>query len=218
MISLGKQRKNERATRKSKSRRLAEDCYPVLKAFKSIDEVRTYLSGDRIVCLLCGKEYRKLGVHIQKIHGVTPDQYKEQYGIPWTYGLLCSDSSSLYRDAILERIANGYEPPKKTGEELQEYLKNQRECPRKAEVARSNLGKHAKPRHPLMEGPDGSPETYTARRERLRAKRGTAEFREKMRGRQQCQPEVTRKRLGDYWRGREQTDEHVFRRTGHHKK
>ena len=55
-----------------------------------------------------------------------------------------------------------------------------------------------------------------ARLRRLMTKVGTPEHKEKMRNRPQV--EKAKEILSTYWVGREQTDEHVFNRTGYHKK
>lgn len=60
--------------------------YPVKKTFESRQEIDEYMSGDRITCLLCGRSYKALGCHL-KIHGMTSDQYKIEYGLPMSVGL-----------------------------------------------------------------------------------------------------------------------------------
>jgi len=37
---------------------------------------------NEVVCLLCGKAYSTLGVHLAVKHNLTSDQYREQFGIP----------------------------------------------------------------------------------------------------------------------------------------
>jgi hypothetical protein len=216
---MGKKESHLRSERKRKARRAVLPGYPINTPFENMYEVQKYLSGDRITCLLCGKEYKKLGNHLLKIHGVTVDEYKEKYQIPWTYSLATIETQEAYRAATLKRIADGFEPPKKTGIDQEKMiLAKKRTCPHKKEISINNLGDEAKPKHETTVGPDGKPETFTARRERLRSKIGSNEYRKKMLSRPQCQPDVVGKRLGDYWRGREQTDEHVYKRTGYHKK
>ncbi len=57
--------------------------YPVERVFQTMEEVDAYLSGDRITCLLCGKQLRRLAVHLPKVHNMTGDDYRTKYGIPW---------------------------------------------------------------------------------------------------------------------------------------
>lgn len=55
-----------------------------------------------------------------------------------------------------------------------------------------------------------------AERRRQAAKKGSPELRAKLRARPQC--EDFGQRFSSYWSGREQSDEHVLKRTGHAKK
>jgi hypothetical protein len=144
---------------------------------------------------------------------MTVDKYKEKYKIPWGYSLICSDSSQLYAKAMKGRMDNGYEPPLKIGEEQKRMIeKDKRICPFRREITLKSLGDYIKPKHPLSISPTGELETFTAKRERETAKKGTKAFSQKMRDRPQCQPGPTRKRFSDYWRGRKQTPEHIAKR------
>lgn len=56
--------------------------------FKSSEELKEYLSGNRLVCFLCGKSYINLGTHISYGHKMDISLYKEKYGIPQSIGLI----------------------------------------------------------------------------------------------------------------------------------
>jgi DNA-binding transcriptional regulator YiaG len=57
--------------------------------FQTIKQVKEYLSGDKIECLICGKSLKSLGNHLRKSHQYTPRQYKLKYNIPLAkYGLV----------------------------------------------------------------------------------------------------------------------------------
>jgi adenine-specific DNA methylase len=62
--------------------------YPILDKFNTVEDVRAYLGGELIVCLRCGKKMKALATHLVRVHGETPDSYREFYGIPWSYGLV----------------------------------------------------------------------------------------------------------------------------------
>ena len=81
--------------------------YPKNFIFKSYDEYKQYFVGDRIICLLCGKEYRALGNHLRISHETDIEDYKKKYGILWTKSLLCNDSHEIQSRNTKERIANG---------------------------------------------------------------------------------------------------------------
>ena len=65
----------------------AQPGYPWEGCFYDLDEVKEYFDHDRITCLLCGRTYANLGLHISRTHQLSLDEYKEQYGLPWSYGL-----------------------------------------------------------------------------------------------------------------------------------
>lgn len=76
-------------------RRWIEQGFPWYGKFESVEEVKEYLDGDRIICLLCGRSLKALPAHLKFIHGTSADQYKQTYGIPWTWGLVCKGTHEL---------------------------------------------------------------------------------------------------------------------------
>jgi hypothetical protein len=210
---IGKKESSSRAARMYNQRRKVLKGFPIETPFESIIDVRKYMSGDTIICLLCGKNYKKLANHIEKIHGMTPDEYHKKYNIPWTYGLVCKATNQAYSNQIRKRMESGWNPPIKTGQEQLNMVKKPR---RKRvfikEVGLLNLGDFSKPKHPLTLNENGEPETFTQRKERMISKRGSPEFKEKMKSRPQCQPDIVGERIGNYWKGRKQTPEHIAKR------
>ena len=193
-------------------RRRVRPGFPITKPFESIEEVRNYLSGEKIVCLLCGRVLKKLGgPHLEKIHQTGVEEYAERYKIPWTYGIISSVSGNNYRGAMFKRMDEGYKVPMKVGAEQEKMISSQRrESPWRTEVSKSNLGDLILPKRPLEVGADGKPETFTAHRERLKTKVGTTEFHEKMSKVAEKRPQV--EILRNYWKGRKQTQEHIDKR------
>jgi hypothetical protein len=50
-----------------------------------MDEVNAYLCDDLIKCLECNKRFRMLtGKHLRGVHGMTPHDYREKWGLPYT--------------------------------------------------------------------------------------------------------------------------------------
>lgn len=141
---LGKKSNTKRAIARSKARRSVLAGFPVEEAFESVEAVREYLSHDKIMCLRCGKEYHRLGVHLQRIHGMTPDQYKSMYKIPWGYGLVGTVSHEITSAAILKRMEDGWQPPAKVGAEHDAMvMAPRRKTPFAAEISQQNLGEFA---------------------------------------------------------------------------
>lgn len=181
--------------------------FPIEEKFLTPEALAKYFDGETIVCLQCGKRYRTLGVHLKTIHGMEPDEYRDIYGIPWTYGLSCAATTQLHSDDAKMKIETGVFVPSKE----------------QAHLARTRLSEQKK-RQPVrdvltyrnLEKLNAGKPGDNAARKKAAPKRGTAEFKEKMRARPQM--EQAKEMLTTYWKGKEQTDEHVFNRTGHHKK
>lgn len=70
--------------------------------FTSLEEVRAYLSGDRIACLVCGKLARRLQYKHLEMHGLDADGYRERFGIPWSFSLTSAPSREASRRMITE--------------------------------------------------------------------------------------------------------------------
>jgi hypothetical protein len=60
--------------------------------FRTRREVERYLGGKTIKCLLCGGRFRRLSFHLAAKHGVTTDDYKSRFGLPWHRGLTSAQS------------------------------------------------------------------------------------------------------------------------------
>lgn len=87
--------------------------YPWNGIFSSFEELKEYFREDRLTCLLCGRNYGNLGIHISQGHGTTMDEYRQQFGIPWTYGLAGKtfrDKSSKHITALRETGKVPYSP------------------------------------------------------------------------------------------------------------
>lgn len=84
--------------------------FPWFGKFKTKLEVDTYLSGDKIQCLLCGKMYRSLGHHVFKIHNIDSDAYKERYGLPYDRGLASGEYHNRHRKTQQDLYVEGVNP------------------------------------------------------------------------------------------------------------
>jgi len=50
--------------------------------------VRSSVKNDHVVCLYDGKKMKMLKRHLMTDHGVTPAQYREEFGLPATYPMV----------------------------------------------------------------------------------------------------------------------------------
>lgn len=90
LIAHGTWQQNEEAQKMH--RRSILPGYPIELPFKYMEEISKYLEGDKITCLLCGKQYKSLNPHL-KVHNYDVKRYQEKYGIPYKYGL-CGTATS----------------------------------------------------------------------------------------------------------------------------
>jgi hypothetical protein len=60
--------------------------------FRTRREVERYFGGKKIECLLCGRRFGRLSFHLAAKHGVTTDDYKSRFGLPWSRGLTSASS------------------------------------------------------------------------------------------------------------------------------
>src|ERR1700724_3784516 len=61
-------------------------------AFKTRSDIARYFGGNTIECLICGRRFKRLHTHLAAKHGMAADDYKKQFGLPWTRGLTSATS------------------------------------------------------------------------------------------------------------------------------
>ncbi len=64
--------------------------------FQSLEDIEAYCGNERVVCLLCGKAYKTLLVHVTRIHQMDEADYRTHFNIPAKYPL-CASSVSEFR-------------------------------------------------------------------------------------------------------------------------
>lgn len=69
----------------------------MIEKFKTMEEVRAYFENIKLECFECGKRYRGLSQHLRK-HDITPDEYRERYGIPAAHGLVGTETAKLHSE------------------------------------------------------------------------------------------------------------------------
>lgn len=74
--------------------------FPSNAKFETSEEVAAYLTGEKIQCLLCGRSFADLGKHVRTLHLISPDEYREQRGIPWGVALCAEEVSARYSRAV----------------------------------------------------------------------------------------------------------------------
>ena len=85
--------------------------YPWRGKFMTRTQIDDYLSGNKVQCLLCGKMFRTLHQHLRRTHGITVDDYRERYGLPWRQGLCGVETSEKLSKNMFDRRKEGFRPP-----------------------------------------------------------------------------------------------------------
>ncbi len=96
--------------RRNKLRRKVLPGFPGQGKFQTKQKIDDYFSGDRLQCLLCGKWFQRLPTHLDMIHGIGVDEYREMYGLPWKRGLCGEELSGKLSAAMKKRHENGFRP------------------------------------------------------------------------------------------------------------
>lgn len=64
-----------------------------------LEELEAYLATPKIECLLCHRSFHKLDPHLRRTHGTTTEDYREEFGIPITVGLVGADQRVVMSNA-----------------------------------------------------------------------------------------------------------------------
>lgn len=201
--------------------------YPKDFVFKDYDEYKQYFVGDRIICLLCGKNYRALGIHLQVCHELSVDDYKKKYGILWGKSLICNETRVIHSHNTKERIASGefnsgtIEEKRKQGMFARKHLfRRKKNLPLHKSYLKENLKEYNTTRRIKFGHTVSQWGKITKKREANRTKRGTPEFKKIMAERPQTIAFI--EKYKNYWKGRKQSEEHIRKRAGalkdYHKK
>ena len=96
--------------------------FPWTGKFHHLNDLKDYFNEDKLTCLLCGRRFGQLGNHISQGHGIPKDQYKDQFGIPWTYGLAGKTCRDKFSAQIKEHQASGRIPLRPSKDHLENLI------------------------------------------------------------------------------------------------
>lgn len=70
--------------------------------------IRKSITPDAIICLEDGKAFKSLKRHLRTAYGMTPDEYRERWGLPSSYPMVAPNYSAtrsqLAKDAGLGKV------------------------------------------------------------------------------------------------------------------
>ena len=75
--------------------------------------VRRSIHQDHLVCLVCGKRYRTVRRHLAVAHQLTPQAYREQFGLKPDYPM-AAPGYSRQRSEMAKRVGLGRREPAPT--------------------------------------------------------------------------------------------------------
>lgn len=143
-----------RSTRAALDEPVREAAAPVEEAPVAAVSVRKSLaSADHILSMIDGKPYKTLKRHLAT-HGMTPDEYREKFGLPKTYPMV-APSYSERRRAVAKEVGLGR---KRSEETVQNIPVN--EAPK--EKAKAATARKAAPRKPRAAVADSAASVATA--------------------------------------------------------
>lgn len=64
--------------------------------------VRASVKPDYVACMECGKKQKMLRRHLQTAHGMTPEQYRKDYGLSIDYPMVAPNYSEQRRELAKE--------------------------------------------------------------------------------------------------------------------
>lgn len=73
---------------------LSQPAAPQQEARQPAVSVRSSIKPDAISCLVCGKKQRTLKRHLSNAHGLTPAEYREEFGLPLSYPMTAPEYSA----------------------------------------------------------------------------------------------------------------------------
>ena len=84
-------------------RAAAKSTEPVKEELTPAVSIRKSVTPDHIVCIDCGKKFKSLKRHIGTDHDLTPDQYRERWGLRFDYPMVAPNYAEA-RSKLAKKI------------------------------------------------------------------------------------------------------------------
>ena len=86
----------------------------IARTWPTFDLFRSSVKKDHLVCLEDGKKMKMLKRHLMTEHGMTPDDYRQRWGLAADYPMVAPDYAETRRDLAV-KIGLGRKPGQKRG-------------------------------------------------------------------------------------------------------
>jgi len=77
--------------------------------YEPVMDPRKAVKADSITCLCCGTKGKMLKRHLMTAHGLTPDEYRQRFGLASDYPMVAPDYAEKRRD-LAKKIGLGTHP------------------------------------------------------------------------------------------------------------
>ena len=88
------------------SGRQASSLEPEPESLRPAVNPKKSVSPDAIICLEDGRKFKSLKRHLRTHHGLSPDQYREKWGLPATYPMVAANYAAA-RSALAKQSGLG---------------------------------------------------------------------------------------------------------------
>lgn len=93
---------------------LGQELEPEPEQKNPVVSVRASIKDEYLVCMECGRKQKTLKRHLRTAHGMTPDTYRQDYGLPGSYPMT-APAYSRQRADMAKTIGLGRKPGQKRG-------------------------------------------------------------------------------------------------------
>lgn len=105
--------------------------------------VKKSVTPDYIICLEDGKPFKSLKRHLATHHGLTPDEYRQKWGLPRDYPMV-APAYAAARSTLARTMGLGRKRAEETSVPATEEKPKRPRAPRKAAAAAKTVGETAK--------------------------------------------------------------------------
>ncbi len=84
----------------------AKETQPIQEELDPAVSIKKSVTPDYIICLEDGKQFKSLKRHIRTHYNLTPEEYREKWGLPYDYPMVAPNYAAA-RSALAKKIGLG---------------------------------------------------------------------------------------------------------------
>jgi predicted transcriptional regulator len=78
----------------------------IVSAYVSNNPIKKSITDDFLICLEDGKKFKSLKRHLRSKYGMSPEEYREKWGLPYDYPMV-APSYARKRSALAKEMGLG---------------------------------------------------------------------------------------------------------------